>query len=404
MKKVLALILALAMVMSLAACGGDGEESKSQGGNEPASSQTGGESSDTQGEAPPQTEKTDDDVESAHVAVMNIASDRDPTDLGPWAGNMGGASAQIPLVYQTLQIMELNAEPEPCLAKTVTQVSDKVYDVELFDYITDSKGYALTANDIKFGVEKAQEIGKVAAVKVIDSVEVTGDYTFTVTFSDEAAMGDTEGFFCQTFFVTQKAYEEDGNGMSQQPVGTAAYKMTEYVGGSHFTFTARDDYWQTDEQYIARSSEVHADVVNFVIVTEAAQRGIGVETGTLDYASVSLKDKERLAGLGIESIAVPDNLTYMLFLNMDEASVMSSSKELREAVFYALDNEGISGFYTAADSVPVYDISNSNYPDYYEEEYKAEDNYYKYDEAKAKELLEQSGFDGSQKQIGRAHV
>lgn len=401
MKKVLALILALAMVMSLAACGGGGEESSSNGGDVSnggaESSQTGGESSDTQGEQLP-TDKTDDTVESAHVAVMNIASDRDPTDLSPWAGNMGGASAQIPLVYQTLQIMELNGEAEPCLAKTVTQTGDLTYDVELFDCISDSAGNHMTANDIKFGVEKAQEIGKVAAVKVVDSVEVTGDYTFTVTFSEDAAIGDFEGFFCQTFFVTQAAYEADSNGMSQQPVGTAAYEMTEYVGGSHFTFTARDDYWQTDEQYIARSSEAHADVVNFVIVTEAAQRAIGVETGTLDYASVSMKDKERLDGVGIKSVPVPDNLTYMLFLNMDESSITAGDKNLREALFYALDNAGISQLYTAADSVPVYDISNSNYPDYYEEEYKAEaeENIYKYDVEKAKELLEASSYDGRQ--------
>jgi ABC-type transport system substrate-binding protein len=394
----LALILATAMVAgSLTGCGGTGNT------DTPAASNGGTSTSDSnepeeKNETPSvQQSQTSTEVESAHVSVVNIASDRDPTDMGPWAGNMGGASAQIPLVYQTLQIMELNGEREPCLAKTVTQVDEYTYDVELFDYIHDSLGNPLTANDIKFGVEKAKEIGKVAAVKVVDSVEVTDDTHFTVHFSDAFAMGDSEGFFCQTFFVTQAAYEADGNNMAQNPIGTAAYKVKEYVGGSHFTFVKDENFWQTDEQYLARSSEVHADEVNFVIVTEAAQRAIGVETGTLDYASVTLSDKARLESEGYEFVAVPDNLTYMLFMNMDETSAVANNKELREALYYALDNQGISDLYTSADSVPVYDLSNSNYPDYYEDDYKAEDNYYQFDLEKAKELLAQSGFDTNQK-------
>lgn len=395
-KKVLALLLATVMVTgSLAGCGDNGSSN--------GSAATGGEAATAGTEAPSaaqeatiQTEATSTDVESVHVDEVNIASDRDPTDMGPWAGNMGGASAQIPVVYQTLQIMELNSDPEPCLAKTVTKVDEHTYDVELFDYITDSEGNPLTSNDIAFGVEKAKEIGKVAATKVVDSIEVKDDYNFTVHFSDTAAMGDFEGFFCQTFFVTQAAYESEGNGMAQNPIGTGPYKLKEYVGGSVISFELRDDYWQTDAQYIARSSEAHADVINFQIITEALQRAIAIENGTLDYGAVALNDKERLEQEGYDIVAVPDNLTYMMFLNMDSASVVSGNQELREALFYALDNTQLAALYTTSDAVPVYDISNSNYSDYYEDAYKAEDNYYQYDIAKAQELLASSGFDTSQ--------
>lgn len=393
-KKVLALLLTAAMAAScFAGCGGSGSTSS----NNAATPKDGG----TQAAAPNeevaiQQEATSADTVSAHVDEVNIASDRDPTDMGPWAGNMGGASAQIPVVYQTLQIMELNSDPEPCLAKTVTKVDDLTYDVELFDYITDSEGNPMTANDIKFGVDTAKEIGKVAATKVVESIEVTGDYTFTVHFDASAAMGDFEGFFNQTFFVTQAAYESEGNGMAQHPIGTGPYKLREYVGGSVMSFELRDDYWQTDEQYIARSSEAHADVINFQIITEALQRAIAIENGTLDYGAVALNDKERLESEGYDIVAVPDNLTYMMFFNMGSASVLSENKDLREALFYALDNEQLAALYTTSDAVPVYDISNSNYPDYYEDAYKAEDNYYKYDIAKAQELLASSGFDTSQ--------
>ena len=395
--KAIAMVLAATMAAALLAGCGSNNSSSNTGSSAPEVTESAqAEGSASEGAAAEiQTEATSSDVVSAHVDVINIASDRDPTDLGPWAGNMGGASGQIPVVYQSLQIMELNSEAEPCLAKTVTEIDPLTYDVELFDYIVDSEGNPFTANDVKFGVETAKSIGRVAATKVVDSIEVKDDYHFTVHFTENAAMGDFQGFFCQTFFVTQAAYEAEGNGMSQHPIGTGPYKLKEYIGGSVMSFEVRDDYWQTDEQYIARSSEAHADEINFQIITEATQRAIAIENGTLDYGSVALNDKRRLESEGYGIVPVPDNLTYMMFLNMDEASDLAGSKELREALFYALDNSQIAALYTSADAVPVYDISNSNYEDYYEDEYKAEDNYYQYDIEKAQELLKESGFDTS---------
>lgn len=343
-----------------------------------------------------QTEATTSEVTSAYVDEINIASERDPTDMGPWAGNMGGASGIVPLVYQTMQVRELNADPEPCLAKTVTVVDEKTYNIELFDYIYDSEGNHFTSADVKWGVEEAQSIGKDNTAKAVDTIEIIDDYNFVVHFKDIAAMGDYEGFLCQLKFVTQAAYEAEGNKMAQHPIGTGPYVVSNYVSGSVIEFTQNEKYWQTDESYIARSSETHAKKINYQIITEALQRAIAVEGGTLDYGAVTLNDKNRLESAGYGIVPVPDNLTFMMFLNMDESNVLSQNKDLREAIFYAISNEQVSALFTEQDSVPVYDISNSNYPDYYEDYYKNENNYYKYDVDKAKELLASSGYDTSE--------
>lgn len=344
-----------------------------------------------------QTEATSD-AESAHVAEMVLAAERDPTDMGPWAGNMGGASAIIPLVYEALQIRELNKDAEPCLAKTVEKEDDYTYNVELFDYITDSAGNPLTSSDVQYSVTKAKEIGKESTSKLIDEIEIVDDYNFIVHFSDQAAMGDFEGFFSQFKIVTQAAYESKNENMSNgnDAIGTGPYVITDHTGGSQIVFEARDDYWQTDDNYRARSSRVNADKVTFSIVTEALQRAVAIENGTMDYGYVSLNSKNDLEAKGFGIVPVPDNLTWMLFADMDEASVLSSNKELRQALFYALDNPSISTLFTSGDSVPVYDISNTNYPDYYGDYYSSQDDYYQYDVEKAKELLAESGFDTSQ--------
>lgn len=385
----LAFLLVLALMLGcLAGCGNQTSDS----------SQAPSTNTEQNSPAPLESSVVDQTLVSGKVDEMNLASERDPTDMGPWAGNMGGASAIIPLVYETLQIRELNGEPEPCLAKTITQVDALTYEVELFDYIVDSADNKFTANDIAFGFETGKGIGKVPSLKVVDSIDVTGDYTFTVHFSDTARMGDFEGFFVQVKWVTQAAYEASSDNMAQHPVGTGRYTMENYTSGSSIKFVEREDYWQTDEQYVARSSEAHAKVINYPIIAEAMQRAIAVESGQLDYGGISYTDKARLeSNPDIGIYEVPDNLTFMLFANMSDGTPTAASKDLRQAIYYALDNDGIAAMFSSGYAVPVWDISNSNYPDYYEAEYKASgaDNIYSYNLDKAKELLASSGYDTS---------
>lgn len=387
-KRSLAILLALVLALgSLAGCApaDSAPADPAPGNSEPAPAP-----------APAQSEAVAQDLVSGKVDEVNIASERDPTDMGPWAGNMGGASAIIPLVYESLQIQELNSTPEPCLAKTVTQVDPLTYEVELFDNIMDSENNHLTANDIDFGLRTAKELGKVPTVRVVDSVDVTGDYTFTVHFSDRARMGDFEGFFTQVKWVTQAAYEASSDNMAQHPVGTGRYIMENYTSGNNIKFVEREDYWQTDEQYVARRSEAHASVINYPIIAEAMQRAIAVESGQLDYGGISYTDLERMkANPEVDIFEVPDNLTFMMYANMSEGTSTAASKELRQAIYYGLDNEGIAAMFSSGYAVPVWDISNSNYPDYYEAEYKASaaEDIYSYDLAKAQELLAASGYD-----------
>ena len=415
-KKRLAILMAAVMSVSIFA--GCGSSSSSSSSSDTSSEETTEEAADEAEEEASEEEAAEETEETAEaestegaaassdavtVSEIYIASERDPTDLGPFAGNMGGASAIVPLVYQTLYIRTIDETDnlgQPCLAKEIVDNGDNSYTVELFDYIYDSDGNHFTTSDIEYCIETSVSIGKVSSVKVVDHLDIVDDYNFTVYFDESARMGDYEGFFDQAFWVTQAAYEEY-DGMSQQPVGTGQYVMSDYVGGSNIEFTKNEDYWQTDETYIALSSAAYADVINYPIITEAMQRAIAVESGTLDYGAISYTDYDRVAATeGVGILEVPDNLTNMLFMNMSGDSVLSDNLELREALCYALDNVGIASMVSSSYAVPVYDLSNSNYPDYYADYYEAQatngENIYAYDTDKALELLEESGFDTSQ--------
>lgn len=50
-------------------------------------------------------------------------------------------------------------EMVPFIGKKLTNPSEGVYEVEIFDYVTDSNGNHITADDVLYSFEKARESG-----------------------------------------------------------------------------------------------------------------------------------------------------------------------------------------------------------------------------------------------------
>lgn len=88
-----------------------------------------------------------------------------------------------------------------------------------------------------------------------------------------------------------------------------------------------------------------------------------------------------------------DNLTYDVEYNMSDSSVFKDDDNLRLALAYAIDKDGINVGVFNGNGTAVKDFANATYPDY-NSEWDSED-YYDYDVDKAKEYLEQSNYDGS---------
>lgn len=393
-KRVLALLLAAAVAMNLTACGGTSTASSSQGETAIAAVT----------EAQPETEavtslenteKTvaagEEDV-SEIVDVIKLATTENPGDLSPWAGSNSGAIGYLHMFYESLFIKEYKGEMEPCLAKSYTQ-DGNVITVELFDYVKDSAGNPFTADDVVFSLDKAIEGGVISYVRILDSYRAVDSHTVELTLNEGLTVGDLETFFTNVFYVTQAAYEASPDGMVTDPVGTGHYLVTEYTNGSGVTMEVNEDWWQTDEQYIASRSVANAKRVEFYVMSDTTAAAIAVETGEVDFGPVGYTDIptiEATEGLSVYTYMM--SLTRILMCNCSEDSVLNDVN-LRKAVYYAVNNEGVAKMFTAGVGVPVYDMANTNYPDYYEDYYKelAKENYYSYDVNKAKELMTGAG-------------
>lgn len=392
-KKIFALVLALVMILSLAAC------SNSNAGNEPEESKAPVEESQAPVEESklPQDEVQEIPEGSSTRELLRIAGSDDPATLDPWAGSASGMAGMAHMIYETFCIAEHGHDLEPCLAKSWSQDGETLT-IELFDNIKDSAGNPLTASDVVFSLDKCLEEGMVTYTKIMTDYKAVDDYTVEITLKLPLTVGDLETFLTNVYIVTEAGYEASGDAMYSNAIGTGRYSVESFDQDTSLVLVKRDDYWQTDESQIASRSQANVERIEYTYVSDASQRSIAAQTGSADVAmQINYTDVDTVEAVdGITVYPYQMSQTWLLMPNCDEASPLSDVN-LRKAVFYAIDNEGVAQFYTSGKATAVYDMSNSNYTDYYEDYYKQlaeEGSIYKYDTALAKEYLEKSNYNG----------
>lgn len=394
MKRITALLLVTAMILTLfAGCGSNNQpQATTAAANNPTMEVGSAAEVDV-------VAKGDGTAEHVIRDSITVGVQSDPADFAPWAANSNGRTNALWGLYQELGHI-ISGEFVPAIVKEYTIAEDgKSMTCTIFDYITDSAGNKLTANDVKFSFETGTALGYITGVSMIDEIVVDNDYQFTFKFGKELRLGDLDTIF-RTAIVTQAAYEADPNGMSTNPVGTGPYTLTSYTAGSSFTYTAREDFWQTDENYLCARDRANVKTINYVILAESSQRTMALEQKSIDMCSeISNEDIGEFREGGAYSgdywtYGVPDNLSLLIFCNCD-SSRLTSNKDLRTAIFYAINAETIlQSVYNGNGTNPK--SMSPTWGTGYAASVDSEDNYYNYSVDKAKEYLEKAGYNGEE--------
>lgn len=394
MKRITALLLVTAMILTLfAGCGSNNQpQATAAAANDPTMEVGSAAEVDV-------VAKGGGTAEHVIRDSITVGVQSDPADFAPWAANSNGRTNALWGLYQELGHI-ISGEFVPAIVKEYTIAEDgKSMTCTIFDYITDSAGNKLTANDVKFSFETGTALGYITGVSMIDEIVVDNDYQFTFKFGKELRLGDLDTIF-RTAIVTQAAYEADPNGMSTNPVGTGPYTLTSYTAGSSFTYTAREDFWQTDENYLCARDRANVKTINYVILAESSQRTMALEQKSIDMCSeISNEDIGEFREGGAYSgdywtYGVPDNLSLLIFCNCD-SSRLTSNKDLRTAIFYAINAETIlQSVYNGNGTNPK--SMSPTWGTGYAASVDSEDNYYNYSVDKAKEYLEKAGYNGEE--------
>ena len=105
-----------------------------------------------------------------------------PQNVSPFT-NFTNRQPVVHYLYETLVEKDAEGNFVGILAKDWSTEDNITYSFEIYDYIKDSEGNAITAEDCVFSLEHARDE---AANTWISSAEVTGDYTFNVTLTDDS--------------------------------------------------------------------------------------------------------------------------------------------------------------------------------------------------------------------------
>lgn len=398
-KKIFSILIAMAMTVSLAACGStDNESDKSSESNSNVSESSSSDNSTSEDSSGSDIVVTDGSGESVQVPEVISIVTYDITTLAPWESASAGRLCVIQTLYDYLAYYDSTQEcgMSGILMESYEKIDTYTSRVKIYDYITDSAGNHLTAEDVAFSFNTWKENGKSVKCALLDSVTVVDEYTVDIKLNADT-IGDVENMMCGLVpIVTQAAYEASDDGMYAHVVSTAPYIVTEFVAGDHLTVVKNENYWQTDESLLAPCAVANVDTITFKIVTESAQVAINLETNSADMAAL-------VPNTEISRFEADDNfLTYStgssnftwLSFNVDpDNGLFYDNVALRQAICYAIDQEGLVNGAVDGHGTVSHAFANPICVDY-NPDWDNELNY-GYELETAKQLLADSGFDTS---------
>ena len=388
LRKVVSVSLCTAMLLT--ACGGATSNTGAAGKNETTVSV---ESDSAPSEAPEPA--ADAGLHNLEDGILDVGTTIKWDSLTPFRTQVGNNAPWAAQVYETLARLTYDKEYVPLVAKSWKGEDDGVtFNVEIYDYVYDAAGNHITAEDIVWMIEKNMEAALKPSFGKVKSVEQTGDYTLKVVMKQNM-VGAFEQILTSGYVVSKKAYEESKDEFASEIVSTAPYKITEFTPGATMTLEKKDDYWQKPE-LIHPACSANVQTLKYHVITEASQAGIALETGTLD--AFYILDQNTVAQFEgndkFTYVATPFINGSQMFFSGHDSRPIANDVNLRQAICYAIDAEGLlnavyAGFgQTMKD--PIADTSVGWLDKWHDEEY------YEYDPAKAAELLKASNYKGEE--------
>ncbi len=225
----------------------------------------------------------------------------------------------------------------------------------------------------------------------VDSVEVIDDYTVRLNLKFPSAlllMNLSDGAPERPDMLSQAAMDSMGeDGFVQRPVGSGPMKYGEFVWGDHYTISRFEGYWQNGAD---GKPYPFVDSITYRLLTDDQVRLLELRSGNIDISEeVFPKDVDVVKNHPDLALVEMDWQTraYLMVFNM-HSGVFAQNLKLRQAVAYSLDRDAyakVLGF--------GYGKGAKGWRQPGMLGYNASTPYYWLDQSKAKQLLDESGFD-----------
>ena len=393
MKKFLAMLLALVMILGLfSACGGSGEPAKEEAKVDvPQETIIQAEGGTIEGTAA-----------AKQVNKIRVALTNNSFDVSPFAGPSGARDWFVNNLYATLFCQPYFGasleELQPWVAESYTKIDDLTYTIKLRENVVDNQGNKITADDVIFSYEMMYTHSQIAQIGTdMESMEKVNDYELTIKLA-KSGVGIIENLLSNyRMSIVDKDWFEAASDedKTMNPAVTGAYYIKEYVPGSSLIIEAVDNYWMSADDGCSAALQ-NVKTIEYTAIKEAAMRSIALENGEIDMTQVTATELQRFYDKGAKGgynvLINGGNMFNVMLLNMDEKSTspLAADINLRKAVLYAVNSEDYlyAAGNTEATSKVCYSMVSDAYAGFNEEWTK---DYWNYDAAKAAECYAASG-------------
>ena len=393
--RILSLLLAGVMALGLTACGASNA----------------GAAADETGSAAVSTENASSDTAASGGKIINVGVTNTIGSINPLLLN-GGEINKYATGLMFLPLMELDADLnfEGMLADSITTEDNKNFIVHIDDAATWSDGTPVTADDVVYTALRLASpvIGNTAMMyyvfegvgddgfveegaESIDGIQKVDDKTVQFTTKEEMPITTFENSYARYLLslpqhVIEQYSEEElstADWFNHPDVVSGPFIVTDFDVDHYISYEANKDYWKGAPKI---------DKLNIKIV-DGSQLYAGLQSGEIDITQQTMSD---IPQEDYESVEALDNVDVVYGSPVTNQSVFIQTKnvpdvKVRQAMLYAIDRQQIleellsghgeivDGFLSSAS--PFYDDSLTPVS---------------YDPEKAKALLEEAGWDGSQ--------
>ena len=269
----------------------------------------------------------------------------------------------------------------------------EIYNLELRDDVYFHNGEHMTAEDVKFSLERARDLGGMPSslLENMKDVEIVDDYeinihlespsiTFLSVLAYTVATVVPEGEYPYPDDLEEIGEEEEI--FSDEVVSTGAYELASWNPGESVRLVENEDYW---------GQQPHAEEVEILIYDNSEELRQALENGEIDIVYRELdpvdrelvRESEDLVHKEFESMSID-------FLVLDVTQEPIADLNVRKAISYALDRDEINDEIYMGERLPLHSLVPEGmmaHKPVFEEQYGAGS-----DIEQARAMLEEAGY------------
>ena len=382
MKKLLSVLLVIAMMLALVACGGAETPAEPETPAAPADPAPGGDPVDVDDPAEAPAIKRGGTLVLGKAknldAGMNIAKETD----------CSSGYTFYAAIFEGLFTVDKDGKPAPFLAESWEFAEDNLsLTIKLREDVSFSNGEKFNAEAAAkclnyYILDETKHPVKNSDLKLVTGTDVVDEYTIRINTSAPDS-NLCLGLASSSGYMVAPAAIDSGD-IGANPIGTGPFIVDEYVEGQYVTVKRNPNYYKMGED---GQPLPYLDGIKYIIMTDDTTQITNLKSGEVMGIDRLSSASSTLTAQGMENMNVfMGTVTNVYTVSVNLTNETMQNEKLRQAIMYGIDGQQIIDIAFEGFGAPAKFWTDPG--KWYYNEY----NPYSYDPEKAAALLAEAGY------------